>query len=393
MDDGDHAMAGHGRGVPPRPTPAPSFDPFSAGDRLRTEHPAGDPFADAVRGTRMAMAVSDPRLPDTPLVFVNDSFLKLTGYPRDEVLGRNCRFLQGPETDPTARARIHAALDAGESIEIDLLNYRRDGTTFWNALYVSPVRDASGETIYFFASQVDVTARKEAERSLIEARDRLEAAVEARTADLREALEQKTLLLHEVDHRVKNNLQLISTLITLQSRRIADASVRASLKDMLERVTALAAVHRQLYQAEDVTSFDVSAFLGELAADLHAASGREDICLELDLSHAEIAADRAAPVALLVNELLTNAIKHAFPDGRAGRLRVGSRLDGGRIHVVIEDDGVGSSGEAEGFGTTVIRTLARQLRAELTIEDARPGVRTGIEFPAEVARPRAQAAE
>jgi PAS domain S-box-containing protein len=120
-----------------------------------------DPFAAAVRATRMPMIVTNPRLPDNPVVFANDSFCRLTGYRRDEILGRNCRFLQGPETDPSATATIRAAVAAAEPLEIDIRNHRKDGTAFWNRLLMAPVRDADENVAYYFASQVDVTLERE----------------------------------------------------------------------------------------------------------------------------------------------------------------------------------------------------------------------------------------
>ena len=126
-------------------------------DNLKADSHPGDPFAAAVRATRMPMIVTDPRLFDNPIVFANDSFLKLTGYSRMEVTGRNCRFLQGPETDPEAVDRLREAIRREVDIRVDLLNYRKDGSTFHNALFVGPVRDAEGKVVYFFASQFDVS--------------------------------------------------------------------------------------------------------------------------------------------------------------------------------------------------------------------------------------------
>lgn len=121
-------------------------------------------FETAVHRTRMAMALSDPNLPDCPLVYVNPAFTKLTGYDPASCLGLNCRFLQGPETDHDAVQRIRQAIAERRPIDEEIYNYRRDGSGFWNALYISPVFDDEGKLIYFFASQIDISARKEALR-------------------------------------------------------------------------------------------------------------------------------------------------------------------------------------------------------------------------------------
>lgn len=122
---------------------------------------SNDPFVAAVRATRMPMIITDPRQSDNPVVFANDSFCRLTGYTRAEILGRNCRFLQGPETDPETIRRIHDAVASVQPIEIDIRNHRKDGQPFWNRLLLAPVFDADGKLAYFFASQVDVTLERE----------------------------------------------------------------------------------------------------------------------------------------------------------------------------------------------------------------------------------------
>ncbi len=138
-----------------------------------------DPFAAAVRATRMPIIITNPRKHDNPIVFVNDAFCRLTGFARDEIMGRNCRFLQGPETDPESVDRLRAAIRAEEAIEIEIRNYAKDGRQFWNRLLVAPVRDAGGAVAYFFASQMDITRDREnlAERieQLAEANDKLRA--------------------------------------------------------------------------------------------------------------------------------------------------------------------------------------------------------------------------
>jgi PAS domain S-box-containing protein len=146
-----------------------------------------DPFASAVRATRMPMIITDPRLPDNPIVFVNDAFGKLTGYDRSEIMGRNCRFLQGAGTDKADVERVREAIRTREPIELDLLNYKKDGTHFWNRLLVSPVFNDDGVLLYFFASQYDVTLERERLVNLQSDRDALEAEVTRRIAELQES--------------------------------------------------------------------------------------------------------------------------------------------------------------------------------------------------------------
>lgn len=134
--------------------------------------------------TPVAMVVSDPTLPDCPLIYANAAFEKLTGFPAAEVLGRNCRFMQGPLTDPEDVARLKKAIELCQPIELDLLNHRRDGTPFWNRLMVAPVFCKDGTLRYFVASQIDVTVERHRVLQLEQDREALTAEVELRDADL-----------------------------------------------------------------------------------------------------------------------------------------------------------------------------------------------------------------
>ena len=211
----------------------------------------------------------------------------------------------------------------------------------------------------------------------------LEAIIEERTRALTEALEQKTALLHEVDHRVKNNLQLISSLLLLQNRRVQDPALKASLRGMLGRVNAIATVHRRLFQSEDVERFDVSAFIRDMVADLMGSAGRDDIEVQLDLERVEIPAAKAAPFALVVNELLTNALKHGFPEGHGGKIFIGVRRQAGDFRIEITDNGVGLGEEprVSGFGLTIVQLLCQQLKAKSETTDAEPGTRIVVLLP------------
>ncbi|WP_242416465.1 HWE histidine kinase domain-containing protein [Sphingomonas panni] len=143
-----------------------------------------DPMQVGFNMTPIAMVVSDPTLPDCPLIYVNKAFEKLTGFPAAEILGRNCRFMQRPLTDPADVARLKEAIAKREPIELDLLNHRRDGTPFWNRLMVAPVFCDDGSLRYFVASQIDVTVERHRVIQLEQDREALTAEVAQRDADL-----------------------------------------------------------------------------------------------------------------------------------------------------------------------------------------------------------------
>ncbi len=126
----------------------------------------------------VGITISDPDREGNPLIYVNDRFEEITGYPRDEVLGRNCRFLQGPESDPAAVAQMRDAIDAGETVAVELINYRKNGETFWNQVRIAPIRDESGRITNFVGFQSDVTERKQAEFQVKRERENLEHLVE-----------------------------------------------------------------------------------------------------------------------------------------------------------------------------------------------------------------------
>jgi len=337
------------------------------------------------------MIITDPGQPDNPIIFANDAFLQMSGYTREEINGRNCRFLQGPDTDCSDVARIRDAIKNRTDIGVDLLNYRKDGSTFWNALYISPVSNEAGELQYFFASQLDVTDRKKYELRIIEEKNTFEKAVSDRTADLLEtnhqlksALAIKDALLHEVDHRVKNNMQIISSLIAMQLRTIDDQNIKSSLRATLGRVEAMSTVHRRFYQSGDVTHFDIAAFVHDLASDLVTATGRLDVRLETDLEPVQVPAEKAAPLALMVNELTTNAIKHGLSSDSGGILLVTTRRQDDRCYVTVADNGPGmieGGSKPPTYGKSLVERLGKQLQAELQWLDAKPGLRVEISVP------------
>jgi two-component sensor histidine kinase len=203
-------------------------------------------------------------------------------------------------------------------------------------------------------------------------------ALEARVRTLEQALELKTAMLREVDHRTRNNLQLICSLMLLQSRRLQDEAARRAVRTTLERVNAVAAVQRHLLQGEDPRRLDVANIVRDLASDLAAATGRSEIAVRLELEPVALPSASAAPFSLVVNELLGNALKHAFPGERAGLVSIGLRGTAGGAVLSVVDDGVGMSGHTPGLGLTIVELLCQQLRAKLAIAPGPPGVQATV---------------
>lgn len=123
-------------------------------------------FHAAIEMSLVPIVLADPHQPDDPIIFANGAFCELTGYDIDEIVGRNCRFLQGPATDKKAVARIRSAVAARWNVTEELVNYRKDGSLFWNALFINPVFDRGGKLAYLFGTQFDVTERRALEGAL-----------------------------------------------------------------------------------------------------------------------------------------------------------------------------------------------------------------------------------
>jgi len=203
---------------------------------------------------------------------------------------------------------------------------------------------------------------------------------------------EQALALHaqrarEVEHRVKNTLQLISSIVLLQGRRTEDDGARQALKAVQQRVAAVSVAHRHVGWNDEAEQVEVSALVREIVGDLAGSAGREGVDIDLELDSVTIAGRQAAPVALLVSEMLGNALRHAFPDGRAGRIQVALRLTSAGFDLVVRDDGVGMLvGAAKtGFGLTVVQLMTQQLRGRLETTAAQPGLQLSVSVPMDTA--------
>jgi two-component sensor histidine kinase len=238
--------------------------------------------------------------------------------------------------------------------------------------------DLLDQAIRQAVEQARIKREKEAaERELLESRDRLAAL-----------LEQKTALLHEVGHRVSNSLQLISSLISIQATRIGDPHARDALLQARERVQAVMLVHRRLYTSEEVGSIEIDKYLMALAEELQSGilASEQGHRIVVEAAPLRIATDKAVSIGVIVNELIANALKYAFPSGKGGTIKVKLEKHGDRVVLTVEDDGVGYSEAAQpkgtGMGTLIISAMAKTLQGSVERQPGEIGSRSILSFPA-----------
>ena len=357
-----------------------------------------DVFFAAVQMSRMPMCLSDPNRPDNPLVFVNRAFEKLTGYSEQEVVGRNCRFLQGPESDRDAIAELHRAVRARADVSVELYNYRKDGSGFWNALYLSPVFDDQGNLLYSFASQLDVTKRRQAE-AVMQQSQRMEALGSMATGVAHEFNNLMTIVAGSLEQARAHPSS------ERQAKQLARAAWAA---DHAGRLTQqmLSFSRRQFHDAKP-------ADLGSLARNLDSLMGQvagDSVALEVSLSPEPLpVAVDAGQLELALLNLVRNAAD-AMPDG--GRLKISTRSLGagdGQLLAVLEvaDTGTGMTpdvarratdpffttkdrGKGTGLGLSMVDGFAQQSGGRMDIESAPgQGTRVRIVLPCINAAPAA----
>jgi two-component sensor histidine kinase/CheY-like chemotaxis protein len=203
---------------------------------------------------------------------------------------------------------------------------------------------------------------------------------------LAESLAEKEILIREVHHRVKNNLQVIASLLRLQAASFPDQALAGALRESQNRVESMALVHEQLYQTSDLREVDLAQHASLLAGNLFRAYGEpERIVLKIELEKLPLGVDRAIPASLILNELVSNAMKHGFPNGRGGSITLRGRRRAERIELAVLDDGVGvpeSVGlrKPKSLGLEIVNILTRQLKGHFEL-DRGNGTAFRISFP------------
>lgn len=312
----------------------------------------------AVTASTNSIVITDPNLPDNPLVFVNPAFESTTGYTAGEALGRNCRFLQGEDWDQPAIGELRTAVSGGRHCTVVLRNYHKDGTLFWNELSIYPVRDEEGRMTNFVGVQNDITARRRAERELSEMR-RAERRRIARD-------------LHDIV------LQDLSG--ALQSLRLTHLRARSSGPDLEDELEALGRASSGLRSAiYDLRHEKEQPFLTSVESLLAAkrqANPERNLRLAIDEGFPqELPAEVSVQLVRVLQEALTNARRHS----RAAGVEVSLLKQGGSVLVSVVDDGVGFDPPSArtGVGLSAMRERVEGLGGEIEVK-SRPGEGTEV---------------
>jgi two-component sensor histidine kinase len=281
-----------------------------------------------------------------------------------------------PDDLPAVMAAVREALESPDrtTLRFDYrLIDRKTGETRHIASRGEVLRTSAGKQ-RLIGVMMDVSA------------DRLREAALADAVKAQERLlDQKDVLLAEVNHRVKNSLQLVVSALSLQARRLNDPASKLAFDQAISRVRAITSVHERLYRSDNPLVVDMADYLKGLCADLAANSELRDL-LRVEVEPLELRTERAIPIALIVNELVTNALKYAYPEGTTGPIVLSLRaIDDGLIELGVADEGIGFSGEtgSQGLGTRLVRTMAAQLEGHVETQPSHRGYRVAVLFPAE----------
>lgn len=295
--------------------------------------------------------------PDRHCNWFNHLWLEFSGRSIEEEKGLGWADSIHPEDRADVMAEHASAFDARRKFSITYRFRRHDGAYHWLLENGSPYYK-NAQFAGYFGTCVDITEQREAHDLIVK------------------ALAERDALLREVYHRVKNNLQQITGLITIERSTIADPEAQRALEALGGRVLAMGAVHHRLIASENLASLPVRDFVSDLCRDIARGAGadRRGIVLEVDVDDSIIDIERAIILGLLVNELVTNALKYAFPDTRPGAITVRYRTEGGAMVLEVVDDGVGlpdGGGDAplrRGTGLRLIEGFAEQLNGRLEID-------------------------
>ncbi len=313
--------------------------------------------------------------------YVNPYFTELTGYTLEEVQGKNPNILQSGQTVKGVYEDMWSTLLKGETWQGEFLNLKKSGQLYWESASIGPITDNTGKVTHFIAIKQDITEKKK------------------RDKELKDSLEEKEIMLKEIHHRVKNNLQVISSLLNMQVEQYENPEAIEAINSSRNRVKSMALVHENLYKSHNIAKTSLKEYIVMLAKNIYSSYGVsfERVKFYCDTKAIEFGLDTIIPLGLILNESISNSLKHAFPGEASGHINImlkeliDENAEKG-YKLSIKDDG---KGLPEGFdpektnslGMTLLTSLSMQLDGN-TIINNKAGTEIVINFKELKYKPR-----
>jgi PAS domain S-box-containing protein len=301
------------------------------------------------------------------LIFLNSAFAEMLGYSNDQLMEMNLSQLSDKEEFDRYQEQTKLR-KKGVSNRYETKLIHKDGTIRNVLVSASPVKAGDGTSRATLAVVTDITERKQTEEKI------------------KTALQEKEVLLKEIHHRVKNNMQIISSLLSLQETYIKDPSVQKAFRESQTRIRAMAMIHERLYQSEDLARIDIDEYIETLAADLFRTYNVTPgaVSFKNEVNGIYLKLDIAIPCCLLIHELLSNSLKYAFPKGRRGEIIVTFKSEKNQYYLTVKDNGIGFPGDldfrsAESLGMQLVNMFVKKLHGTIEL-DSRCGTEFKIEF-------------
>ncbi|NYB52316.1 MAG: PAS domain S-box protein [Methanobacteriaceae archaeon] len=292
---------------------------------------------------------------DAKTMFVNPCMADMLGYTVDEMLGKSLFEFMDDNAVEMAKMYLERRKNGIEE-QHDFEFLCKDGEKIYTSMETSPINDDEGNFVGAIALVSNITQRKKMEE------------------ELKKSLNEKEMLLKEIHHRVKNNLMIISSLLNLQSRYIKDKESQDIFKESQNRARSMALIHERLYQSTDLKRIDFGDYIRTLSQELFRtyATGKGNIELKLQVEDVFLDINTAIPLGLIVNELLTNSLKHAFPQEREGEIMVSLISEDGFYFLIVKDNGVGIPEDfdylnAGSLGLQMVNSLTQQIDGEIEL--------------------------
>jgi PAS domain S-box-containing protein len=306
--------------------------------------------------------------------YVNPYFTELTGYTLEEVIGKNSRLLQSGQTLSSLYKEMWETISGGEVWNGEFLNQKKNGELFWESASIGPITDQSGAVTHFIAIKQDITGKKKQDK------------------ELKDSLEEKEIMLKEIHHRVKNNLQVVSSLLNMQVEQYTSPEALEAINSSRNRVKAMALVHENLYRSSKIGKTSMQEYVITLAKNIYSVYGVtfERVTFCCNINNVDFELDTIIPLGLILNEAISNSLKHGFSEGKSGKIEVSINRNNREQEISlnssspqpeiseyvlrIADTGKGlpkdfDISKTSSLGMTLITSLSSQLDGNLSIKN------------------------